>query len=301
MSDIDWHGIYPALSTPCDDGGVLDEESLRNEVRWNIEKGAHGLIVSIMSGEFHKFSDAERMRSYEIVVEAANGQVPVLAGPSHSGTEVVIKLAQHAEKVGADGIVVLPPYFNMQDGKAALSLYDHYAAVASQVDIPIMIQDCEGAAPHMCTTLFKMLAADFGNIVSVKLEGPGSFEKALQMREIAPDVVLFGGMAAVNMCEELKIGVAGNVPDACLTDVLVAVYEHFVAGDVEEAQRLFKRYRRWLDFLHLHRISNYEVEKETLRQRGVIKSSHTRLPHGPSLADEDKAELNQILRGLDLV
>ena len=298
---IDWKGIYPALSTPCDDTGALDEENLRNEVRWNIEKGAHGVIVSIMSGEFYKFSDAERMRAYEIVVDEARGEVPVLAGPSHSGTAVVIQLAQFAKEVGVDGIVVLPPYFNLQDGKASLSLYDHYASIATRVDLPMMIQDCEGAAPYMCTTLFWRLADDFGNIVAVKLEGPRSFDKALEMREMAPDVVLFGGMAAVNMYEELKIGVAGNVPDACLTDVLVDVYENFVAGNVEEAERIFKKYKIWLNFLHLHRMSNYEVEKETLRQRRVIKSSYTRLPHGPLLSDEDKEELNQILRDLDLL
>ena len=298
---IDWKGIFPALSTPCDENGALDEESLRNEVRWNVEKGAHGLIVSIMSGEFHKFSDEERRRCYTIVVEEARGDLPVLAGPSHSGTEVVVHLAQYAWEVGSDGVVVLPPYFNLQDGKASLCLYEHYGAVAGRVDIPVMIQDCEGTGPYMCTTLFKRLADDFSNIAAVKLEGPRSFQKALEMREMAPDVVLFGGMAAVNMYKELKIGVAGNVPDACLTDVLVDVYENFVAGKVEEAERLFKRYKTWLDFLHLHRLSNYEVEKETLRQRGVIKSSYTRLPHGPLLSDEAKAELNQVLRELDLI
>lgn len=298
---IDWHGIYPALSTPCDDEGRLDEASLRNEVRWNIEQGAHGVIVSIMSGEFHKFSDAERMRSYEIVVEAADSEVPVLAGPSHSGTEVVIKLARHAQQVGADGLVVLPPYFNLQDGKAALSLWDHYAAVASRVDLPIMIQDCEGTGPFMCAQLFKDLADAFDSIVAVKLEGPTSFRKAQQMREMAPEIVLFGGRAAVNMSEELKIGVAGNVPDACLTDVLVEVYEHFVAQRLAEAEASFNRYRQWLNFLRLHRQSNYEIEKETLRQRGIIASSYTRLPRGPSLTEAEKTELNQILREMDLL
>jgi dihydrodipicolinate synthase/N-acetylneuraminate lyase len=57
------------LSTPCDDWGALDEDSLRTEVRWSIAKGAHGVIVSLMAGEFHKFSDQERMRTYEIVIE----------------------------------------------------------------------------------------------------------------------------------------------------------------------------------------------------------------------------------------
>jgi dihydrodipicolinate synthase/N-acetylneuraminate lyase len=297
----DWKGIFPALSTPSDDNGALDEESLRSEVRWNIEVGAHGVIVSIMAGEFHKFSDQERMRAFEIVVYEAGGQVPALVGPSHSGTEVAIQLTQYARNIGADGICVLPPYFNLQDGKAGLSLYDHYAAIATRVDIPVMIQDAEGVGPYMCTTLFKRLADDFDNVVAVKLEGPRSFEKAQQMRDMAPDIALFGGMAAVNMYEELEIGVVGNVPDACLTDMLVDVYENFVAGNVEQAQRIFSRYRVWLNYLHLHRMSNVEVEKETLKQRGVIKSSCTRLPRGPLLTDEDKAQLNQILRDLDLL
>jgi dihydrodipicolinate synthase/N-acetylneuraminate lyase len=301
VAHIDWKGIFPALSTPCDESGALDEASLRDEVRWNIEQGAHGLIVSIMSGEFHKFSDAERKRSYEIAVEAAEGRVPVLAGPSHSGTEVVVELARHAQAAGADGIVVLPPYFNLRDGKAGLCLYEHYARIAAQVDLPLMIQDCEGTGPYMPATLFKRLADDFDNIVAVKLEGPRSWEKILEMRELAPDVCLFGGMAAANMVQELGAGVAGNVPDACLTDLLVQVYERTVAGGAAGAQAAFQRYKVWLDFLHLHRLSNYEVEKETLRQRGVIRSSYTRLPHGPLLTAQAKEELHGILDTLDLL
>ena len=145
------------------------------------------------------------------------------------------------------------------------------------------------------------LANDFDNIVAVKLEGPRSWEKILEMRELAPDVCLLGGMAAVNLCQELQVGVAGNVPDACLTDLLVQVYEHFIAGHTAQAQETFKRYKAWLDFLHLHRLSNYEVEKETLRQRGVIRSSYTRLPHGPLLTPQAKEELHGILDALGLL
>jgi dihydrodipicolinate synthase/N-acetylneuraminate lyase len=69
----------------------------------------------------------------------------------------------------------------------------------------------------------------------------------------------------------------------------------------EEAEASFRKYKVWLNFLHLHRLSNYEVEKETLRQRGVIRSSHMRLPHGPLLSDEAKEELHQILQDLNLL
>lgn len=297
----DWKGIVPALSTPVDENGVLDEESMRSEVRWNIEKGAHMVAVSLMAGEFHKFTDAERMKTFEITVDEANGEVPVLASVSHSGTEVVVYLAKYAKDIGADGIIALPPYFD--ETKASLSLYEHYAAMASRVDLPIMIQNCEGVGPYMPTTLWARLAEGFSNIVSVKIEGRGCFGRILEAKNMLGDeLVIFGGMAASDMLRELSIGVSGNIPDACLTDVLVEIYENFAAGNEKAAEDIFKKkYKPWLDFLHAHRLSNYEVEKETLRLRGAIKSSYTRLPRGPLLDEEAKAELKQILQDIDLI
>jgi len=298
---IDWRGIVPALSTPTDANGVLDEESMRSEVRWNIDKGAHMVAASLMAGELHKFTDAERMKTFEITVEEANGEVPVLASVSHSGTEVAVYLAKHAERIGADGIIALPPYFSA--AKASYTLYEHYARIASSVDLPIMIQDCEGVGPYMSPELWARLAEDFSNIVSVKIEGTGTFGKILETMHILGDeLVIFGGMAARDMLRELSVGVRGNIPDACLTDVLVEVYESFVAGDVKEAEGIYKeKYKPWVDFLGQHRLSNFEVEKETLRLRGVIKSSHTRLPRGPLLTDEEKAELKRILHDTNLI
>jgi len=297
---IDWRGIVPALSTPVDENGALDEESLRSEVRWNIEKGAHLLAVSLMAGEFEKYTDAERIRCFEITVDEASGKVPVLAGVSHSGTDPAVYLAKRARDIGADGIVVLPPYFNNE--KASLSLYDHFSTIASRVDLPVMIQDCEGVGPYICPSLYAKLAEDFDNMVSVKIEGIRAWEKMLETRRILGDeLAIFGGMAARNILQELRIGISGNIPDACLTDVLVDVYESFAAGDVKKAEDTFRRYSLWLDFLNLHRLSNIEVEKETLRLRGVIRSSFTRLPRGPLLDEETGAELKQILQNMSLI
>jgi len=298
---IDWKGIVPALSTPTDDSGALDEEGMRSEVRWNIDVGAHAVAASLMAGEFHKFSDAERIKTYEISVHESNGQVPVLAGVSHSGTEVVVYLAKAAEKIGADGVIILPPYFNST--RASHTLYEHYARIAESIDLPIMIQDCEGVGPHMEPELWERLAEDFSNIVSVKLEGPGTYEKVLKTKKLLGDeLVIFGGMAARDMPRELKAGVKGNIPDACLTDVLVEVYENFIAGDIEKGEEIYNtKYMPWLSFMSANSLSNVAIEKETLRQRGVIKSSHTRIPRGPLLTDGDKAELRQILENTGLI
>ncbi|MHC4591749.1 MAG: dihydrodipicolinate synthase family protein [Planctomycetota bacterium] len=296
----DWKGIAPALSTPVDQEGALDEESFCRQVRWNIEKGAHMVVASLMAGEFHKFSNQERMRTFVLAVEAADGEVPVLVGVSHSGTDPAAALARHAEKVGADGVVLLPPYFNAD--KAALSLYQHYATVAGRTGLPMMIQDCEGVGPYLCPTLYARLAEDFSNVVSVKIEGVRAAEKIREaVRLLGDELAIFGGMAARDMLQELEVGAHGNVPDACLTDLLVEIYESFVAGEVRKAQEAFGRYKVWADFLSAHRLSNHEVEKETLKLRGVIGCARTRLPSGPELDGGARAELEGILREIGVL
>lgn len=295
---IGWHGIYPALSTPVDETGSLDEASLRAEVQWAIDKGAHGVIASIVAGEFYKFTDQERIRTYEITVKAAKGRVPVLAGVSHTGTEAAVALALHAKDVGADGIVVMPPWFDADESR--ISLYEHYATVARRVDIPIMIQDYEPVGPAMTAPFFKGLIDDFDNIVSVKLEGEGSWQKLLDLSSLTDEVAIFGGMAARNLYDELKAGAHGNIPDACCVDLLVDVYELFRQGRETAAAESFNRYTPWLDYLTEHMTSWAEVEKETLRQRHVIRTSHARLPKGPDLSSEDKKQLSQILKQINL-
>ena len=121
-----------------------------------------------------------------------------MAGISHSGTEVAVYLAKQAEKIGADGVIALPPYFDA--AKASYTLYEHYARIAESAGLPVMIQDCEGVGPHMDPELWERLAEDFSNIVSVKLEGPGTYEKVLETKRLLRDeLVIFGGMAARDM------------------------------------------------------------------------------------------------------
>jgi len=297
---VDWRGIVAGLSTVTDDEGELDEEGIRNQVRFDLDKGAHGLAVSIMAGEFHKFSDAERMKAFEIVVDEANTRVPVLAGVSHSGTNPAMMLAKHAKDVGVDGIILMPAYFERI--QSSLSLHEQFSTILSKVDIPMMIQDAEDVVGvHMCPTLYARLAKEYSHVVSIKVEGARTLEKIQEIRGLLGDeLVIFGGMAAKNMLKELQLGAKGNIADSCLIDLLVQVYEDHVAGNANKAKEIFERYKLWVDFLFLHMISASEIEKETLRLRGVIKSSHTR-PPGIALDESDRAELKYVLQKMSMI
>lgn len=293
-----WKGIIPALSTPTNERGQLDEESLRSEVRFNIEWGSHALAPSIVAGEFYKFTDEERLKTFDIVVDEADGRIPVLVGVHHSGTEPAIRFAEHAKDIGTDGIIIMAPYYGRNLDQTVLQR--HFGTVAERVDLPIMIQDT-GVEPNMRPKMYQVLAEEYSNVVSVKVEGANTLEKIVEIRELLGDrVTIIGGMAARLIFQELALGGDGNIPDACLTDLLVDIYNDIRSGKMEEAREVFARYKVWVDFLGSHPGASAEIEKETLRLRGVIKSSQTRGPNMP-LGEVEKAKLKELLIKIGVV
>jgi len=288
-------GIIPGLNTPTTEKGELDEESLRSLVRHNIEWGVDGLAVSIIAGEFYKFSDEERSRSFEIVIDETNGKVPVWAGVNHIGTEPSVKLGRQAKDLGAFGIISLPPFVGTKTDSAA---YEHFSTLLTKVDIPMMIQDAEDfTGVHMRTNLYVELMKEYSNVTSLKVEGGETLKKiedVLGTRELR-NLSVLGGMGARLLFQELKLGTNGSIPGSCLTDIVVKAYRYYTRGEYDMAEKQYADYREWINFTVLNSLSFTEIQKETSRLRGVIKSSHTRSPHVP-LGSEAKKRLADLVR-----
>jgi 4-hydroxy-tetrahydrodipicolinate synthase len=299
MVKPDWRGVFPALCTVTDANGNLDEEGMRAEVEANIRWGADGVCPSIIAGEFYKFSEEERKRIFNIGVEAADGRIPVLPGVSHSGTELSVRLAKHAEDIGADGVIAMVPYFNHRPSTALIK--GHISAICDGTGLPVMLQDAEDATGiHICPTLYLDLAEEHSNLASIKLEGPGTLDKLRDINRLMPGrVSVFGGMAAKLILQEAELGADGTIPSACLTDLIKEIWTNAKAGDKEKAEATFTRYKPWVEFFHGHPGATAEIEKETLRYRGVIKHATSRSPKIP-LSDKDRKDMNDILNELAL-
>ncbi|MGO9757923.1 MAG: dihydrodipicolinate synthase family protein, partial [Roseiarcus sp.] len=106
-----FHGSMPALVTPFRDGRI-DEEGFRGLIDWQIAAGSHGLVPVGTTGESPTLSHEEHRRVVDICVDEARGRVPVIAGAGSNNTTEAIELARHAEKVGADAVLVVTPYYN---------------------------------------------------------------------------------------------------------------------------------------------------------------------------------------------
>ncbi len=293
-------GIVPAMATVMNRDGSIDEEGIRAVVRFNLEKGVHAFAVTIIAGEFYKLSDEERKRVHRIVIDETNGRVPVLAGTSHSGTEVTIQLSRQAKDAGADGLVVMPPYFGKTE--PMLYVYQHFSRVASAVDLPIMIQDAEDySGVPFSMPLCAKLSKEHSNIFMAKVEGARALEKLVELRELAGSkMVLLGGQSAKVFLEELRLGADGNIPSTAIPELLVEVFERYRNGDPSGAEKTFQKYRKWVDYLSLYPLHEMNLEKETLRLRGVIKSSQVRGPRQETTKEQTQ-NLKRILRELGLL
>lgn len=157
-------GSITALITPFRNGEV-DEKAFADFVEWQIQEGSHGVVPVGTTGESPTLSHAEHKRVVELCIEVVNGRIPVIAGTGSNSTREAIDLTRHAKDAGADGALIVTPYYNKptQEG-----LFRHYEAIAAAVDIPIIIYNIPGRSIVDMSVDTMARLAKLPNIVGVK-------------------------------------------------------------------------------------------------------------------------------------
>src|SRR5206468_6707906 len=175
-------GSIPALITPMQ-SGQIDEAALRQLVAWQIAEGSHGLVPCGTTGESPTLSHDEHLRVVAIALEEAEGKVPVLAGAGGYDTRKVIDLAREIQRLGAQGILSVTPYYNKptQEG-----LYQHYKAIASAVDLPIVVYSVQSRTGVNVEPLTLKRLAEIDNIVGVK-EASGNIGQMASVVQNVPE------------------------------------------------------------------------------------------------------------------
>jgi 4-hydroxy-tetrahydrodipicolinate synthase len=172
-----FRGSYTALVTPFRDG-KLDEEAFRAHVAWQIDNGTNGLVPVGTTGESPTLSHAEHKKVVEWCIAESKGRVPVIAGAGSNNTSEAIELAVHAEKAGADALLVVTPYYNKptQEG-----LYRHFAAVNDAVGIPIIIYNIPPRSVVDMSVATMARLFELKNIAGVK-DATGNLARVSQQR-----------------------------------------------------------------------------------------------------------------------
>lgn len=228
-------GTFPALVTPFRDGEV-DEEALRALVEHVIEGGVDGLVPCGTTGESVTLSDAEHRRVVAVVVEQARGRVPVIAGAGTVSTHHTIELAQSAREVGADGLLLVCPYYNRP---TQAGLEAHFRAVLKAVPLPSVLYNIPGRTGVDMTVETLERLADVPSIVGVK-EATGNVLRAQQILARCGDrYAVLSGDDALTL-PMLSVGATGviSVTANLLPRPTSEVCRAWERGDVARARAL---------------------------------------------------------------
>lgn len=231
-------GIIAAIVTAMNPDESLNEKEIRNQVNRHIEAGANAIFCLGTNGEFYIQSEEEKLRVMRIFVEEARGRVPVYAGTGCPGTKATIDLSLKAKEIGVDCLSVISPYF------AAISqkeIYDHFAAVAAAVDLPIVMYNMPARTGNNIDPETAAELAKIPNIVGVK-DSSGKWENLnayIQLTKGMDFSVLSGNDSLI--LPTLKEGGHGGITAVAniYPHVMVSIYQRFLAGDIagaEEAQ-----------------------------------------------------------------
>ena len=288
-------GVLTAIVTPFRDGKV-DEEAYRSLIEWQIAEGVDGIVPCGTTGESATLSHAEHQHVIEVCLDQVKGRVKVLAGAGSNCTAETIKLATFAKQAGADGALLITPYYNKptQEG-----LYQHFATVAKAVDIPLVPYNVPGrTGVNMLPATLARLAKDYPNVVGVK-EATSSMQQGSEIVQSCPEgfAVLSGDdFTALPLWAVGGVGVI-SVTSNIRPRAMKAMWSAFQSGNLAEARRIHN------ELFPLHAAmfieSNPIPVKTSLALMGII-GGEMRLPLYPMSAAHEE-QLKAVLKAQGLI
>lgn len=229
------HGVIPPTITAFHEDETVDYETTADHARYVLDGGAHGVFPLGTNGEFPLLTGEERDRVIEAVVEEVGDDAPVIAGVGAASTLQTVQHAEHAQSVGADGIVVITPYYYPLDGDAARN---HYRRVAEAVDLPVYIYHIPSKTGNELSLETLASLAGIENLAGVK-DSSKDVPWLGQAIDTHPELTFLAGSDSL-LYPGLEIGCAGVVSAVAdvFPELVVDLYEAYEDGDEERARDL---------------------------------------------------------------
>ncbi len=277
-------GSGVAIVTPFNDQGV-DFDKLGELLEWHISESTDAIIICGTTGESATMSDEEKKETIRFTVEKVNNRIPVIAGTGSNNTKHSIELSQYAEEVGADGLLIVTPYYNKTTQKG---LIEHYTAIADKVNIPIIVYNVPGRTGlnALPSTLFEM--SKHPNIRGVK-EASGNIAQVAEIaRLVDDDFYIYSGnddmvVPLLSLGGHGVISVVANI----LPKDTHNMVQFFLDGDIEASKELQLKMKPLIDALFIE--VNPIPVKEAMNLLGM-KVGPCRLPL-TSMSNENREKL----------
>ena len=286
-------GSFTALITPFRNGTV-DEDAFRRLVEWQITQGTHGLVPVGTTGESPTLNHDEHRRVVELCIETVDGRVPVIAGTGSNSTAEAVDLTKHAKSAGADGVLVVTPYYNKP---TQAGLYAHYKAINDAADIPVIIYNIPGRSVIDMSVETMARLFELPNISGVK-DATADLARASQQRlAMGPEFNMLtgedgsalgfmahGGHGAISVTANIAPKLCSDFQNACL------------AGDFGRALEIQDRLMPVHDAMFIE--SNPGPVKYAAWRLGLCEAD-TRLPLAP-ISEAARKAVDAALEGAGL-
>ena len=246
-----FEGVATALITPFSQDGSVNYAKLEELINKQIEDGVDGLVICGTTGESATLTEKEHMDVIRESVKFVNGRIPVIAGTGSNCTQTAIEMSKEAEEYGADGLLLVSPYYNKA---TAEGLYEHFADTANAVNIPVILYNIAGRTGINIEpeTIYK-LARDIKNIVAVK-EASGNISQIAKIAALTKDLDfdIYSGnddqvIALCAMGGKGVISVASHILPKQMHDMVMS----FRAGDTKKALDIQNRYLSLINSLFI--------------------------------------------------
>jgi 4-hydroxy-tetrahydrodipicolinate synthase len=292
-------GTTVAMVTPFTREDTVDEEGMRENMNYLLERGVNGLLAAGTTGESATITHQEQKKMMEILVDEVKGKAAAVAGAGSNSSKEALDLVKYAEDVGADYALVITPYYNKPQQHG---LYEHYKMLSESVDIPIIVYNVPSRTGTDIDVETIGRVAQLDNIVAIKEANP-DLDKVSQtihkLKSLGQEdfLVLSGNdnLTLPMICQGCKgvISVVGNVDPARMSEMVNKALE----GDFKGAQDLHYELYDLMKVLFVE--SNPVPAKEALNMMGR-PSGHVRMPLAP-LKKESQDELRKVLLDLQLI
>ncbi len=287
-------GSIVAIVTPFRNDAI-DEEKLRELVEFQIASGTDGIVPCGTTGEASTLDYAEHDRVIEIVVQQVKGRVPVIAGTGSNSTTEAIEMTAHAKRIGADGALLVTPYYNKPSQEG---LYRHYRAIAEAVALPQVLYNVPGRTGVNLLPETVARLAEISNIVAIK-EATGSLQQASEVLALCGDkldVISGDDFITFPMMACGAKGVISVVANIMPKEV-AALVDAFRAGKMEEARQLHLKLLKISNAMFIE--TNPVPVKTAVALMGKA-SDEVRLPLAP-MSDANRAKLAAIMKEYGLI
>ncbi len=290
-------GIWPVAPTPFHDDGSLDLDGMRRVLDCLIDQGADGICILANFSEQFLLSDAERETLSRLCLEHVAGRVPVIVTISHYATRIAVERARFAKDLGADIVMMMPPYHGALLKGTPEQSFEQFAAVG-EVGIPIMVQDAPLSGVDLPVPLLVRMAKEIEAVKLFKIECPRAANKIRSLIAEGGDAIEgpFDGEEAITLLADLDAGATGSMTSGMIVDQIKPVLTHHHAGRHDAATAAYGRVAMAIN--HENRQCGWQSCKAAMVEGGVIRSESCRHPV-PPLHPAIRARLISLLQPLD--